>query len=204
MNTNNSIRSKIEKDKKIINIIRSQIEKDEKLSNVHLNCKTDKIEIGDHVLRPYEYDLLLYKFRDEYPDIKFTKITIRDVLTAFAIKNKYKSDNNEGENKHNNLCPWYDKYEIDDKGKILKSLYNIFVLFENDPRFKGKFSFDEDTYSEIYDNKHIDDYYIAEFCLTCERELKFSPNECKLNRVIRILTEKDLYNIIYKNISLNK
>lgn len=203
MNTN-IIRNKIEKDKIITNIIRNKIEKDEKLSNVHLNCKTDKIEIGDHVLRPYEYDLLLYKFRDEYPDIKFTKIAIRDVLTTFAIKNKYKSDNNEAENKHENYCTWYDKYEVDNKGKILKSLYNIFVLFENDPRFKGKFSFDEDTYSEIYDNKHIDDYYIAEFRSICERELKFWPNKCKLNRVIRILTEKDLYNIIYKNISLNK
>ena len=52
------------------NIIRNKIEKDEKLSNVHLNCKTDKIEIGDHVLRPYEYDLLLYKFRDEYKNFK--------------------------------------------------------------------------------------------------------------------------------------
>ena len=198
MNTN-IIRNKIEKDKIITNIIRNKIKKDEKLSNVHLNCKTDKIEISDHVLRPYEYDLLLYKFRDEYPDIKFTKIAIRDVLTAFAIKNKYKP-----EDKHDNLCPWYDKYEVDNKGKILKSLYNIFVLFENDPRFKGKFSFDEDTYSEIYDNKHIDDYYIAEFRSICERELGFWPTKCKLNRVIRILTEKDLYNIIYKNISLNK
>ena len=203
MNTN-IIRNKIEKDKIIISIIRNKIEKDEKLSNVHLNCKTDKIEISDHVLRSYEYDLLLYKFRDEYPNIKFTKIAIMDVLTAFAIKNKFDTENNNSKNKNNNSCPWYDKYEIDDKDKILKSLYNIFVLFENDPRFKGKFSFDEDTYSEIYDNKHIDDYYIAEFCLICENELGFNPNECKLNRVIRILTEKDLYNIIYKNISLNK
>ena len=203
MNTN-IIRNKIEKDKIIISIIRNKIEKDEKLSNVHLNCKTDKIEISDHVLRSYEYDLLLYKFRDEYPNIKFTKIAIMDVLTAFAIKNKFDTENNNSKNKNNNSCPWYDKYEIDGKDKILKSLYNIFVLFENDKRFKGKFSFDEDTYSEIYDNKHIDDYYIAEFRSICERELKFWPNKCKLNRVIRLLTNKDLYNIIYKNISLNK
>ena len=187
------------------NIIRNKIEKDEKLSNVHLNCKTDKIEIGDHVLRPYEYDFLFYNFRDEYPDIKFTRIAIRDVLIAFAIKNKFETENNNSKNKNNNSCHWYDKYEVDDKGKIFKSIYNIFVLFENDPRFKGKFSIDESTGYEKYNNKYIEDYNIADFCRICEKELRFC-NESQINRVIRLLTNKDLYNIIYKNknISLNK
>lgn len=187
------------------NIIRNKIEKDEKLSNVHLNCKTDKIEIGDHVLRPYEYDFLFYNFRDEYPDIKFTRIAIRDVLIAFAIKNKFETENNYSKNKNNNGCTWYDKYEVDNKGKILKSIYNIFVLFENDPRFKGKFSIDESTGYETYNNKYIEDYNIADFCRICEKELRFC-NESQINRVIRLLTNKDLYNIIYKNknINLNK
>ena len=87
----------------------------------------------------------------------------------------------------------------------MKSIYNIFVLFENDPRFKGKFSIDESTGYETYNNKYIEDYNIADFCMICEKELRFC-NESQINRVIRLLTNKDLYNIIYKNknINLNK
>ena len=179
----------------IFKIIKSKIEKDEKLSRVHLNCKKDKIEIGGNELKPRDYNFLLYSFGDEYPYTMFTRIAIRNILTAFAIKNTIETKNNYSKNKNNNSCPWYDKYEVDNKGKILKSIYNIFVLFENDPRFKGKFSINESTGYETYNNKYIEEYNRADFLRICEKELGFS-DELQINQVIQLLANKELYDLI--------
>ena len=173
-----------------IKIIKSIIEKDERLSSIRLNTKTNKIDIGNRKISIIDYDEILDKCKEEWPDTKFTLKTIKDVVTAFAIKNKYKP-----EDKHDNLCPWYDKYEVNEKGKILKTLYNVLVLFENDPRFKGKFSIDESYGVETYNNKWISDYDIAKFMLICEKELGFC-NQSKIDNVIRLLANKELYDLI--------
>ena len=101
-------------------IITSIIEKDERLSTIRLNTKTNKIEIENDIILSCDYDEILDKCKEEYPDTKFTKQTIKDVVALFARENKY-----EPENKHNNSCPWYDKYKVDDKGKILSTYKNI-------------------------------------------------------------------------------
>ena len=171
----------INKEEAIIQIIKD----DERLSTIRLNTKTNKIEIGDENLMSYDYDEILDKCKEEWPDTKFTLKAIKDVVTAFAIKNKYKP-----EDKHENLCPWYDKYEVNEKGKILKTLYNVLVLFENDPRFKGKFSIDESTGYETYNNKFIEDHNISEFRSICEEELGFN-NKHKIKCAIQILSHNN-------------
>ena len=103
------------------------------------------------------------------------------------------------ENKHKNLCPWYDKYQVDDKGKILHTIFNILVLFVNDPRFKGKFSIDESTGYETYNNKFIEDHNISEFRSICEEELGFN-NKHKIKCAIQILAHNnDIVKEILKN-----
>lgn len=174
-------------------IITSIIEKDERLSSIRLNTKTNKIEIGDDNIMSYDYDEILDKCKEEYPDTKFTKQTIKDVVALFARENKYEPENNEPENKHSNLCPWYDKYEVDDKGKILRTLKNIFVFFENDPRFKGKFLYNEFTSYETYNNELIEDYNISDFRLICEEELGFESKD-KIESAIQTLTHKNSFN----------
>ena len=169
------------------------INKDERLSTIRLNTKTNKIEIGDDNIMSYDYDEILDKCKEEYPDTKFTKQTIKDVVYSFARENKYEPEDNEPENKHNNLCPWYDKYEVDDKGKILRTLKNIFVFFENDPRFKGKFLFNEFTSYETYNNELIEDYNISDFRLICEEELGFESKD-KIESAIQTLTHKNSFN----------
>ena len=53
-------------------IITSIIEKDERLNSIRLNTKTNKIEIGDDNIMSYDYDHILDKCNEEWPDIKFT------------------------------------------------------------------------------------------------------------------------------------
>ena len=94
------------------------------------------------------------------------------------------------ENKHKNLCPWYDKYQVDDKGKILHTIYNILVLFVNDPRFKGKFSLgiskvDRSNY-EMFNNRRISEYDISVFRCICEEELGFEDKD-KINCAIKTI-----------------
>ena len=107
------------------------------------------------------------------------------------------------ENKHNNSCPWYDKYKVDDKGKISHTIYNILVLFVNDPRFKGKFSCDtsvvnHSTY-ELFNNRRIGDYTMSIFRCVCEEELGFN-NRNKIKCAIQILAHNnDIVKEILKN-----
>lgn len=47
----------------------------------------------------YDYDEILDKCKEEYPDTKFTKQTIKDVVASFARENKYEPEDNKPENK---------------------------------------------------------------------------------------------------------
>ena len=174
-------------------IITSIIEKDERLSTIRLNTKTNKIEIGDDNIMLLDYDEILEKCKLEWPDIKFTKQVIKEVVSIFARKNKYEPEDNKPENKHSNSCPWYDKYEVDNKGKILSTYKNICIFFENDPRFKGKLLYNEFTGYETYDNELINDRHMAKICNICEQELGFD-NEKKVEKAIKIVTDKNSFN----------
>ena len=110
------------------------------------------------------------------------------------------------ENKHKNLCPWYDKYQVDDKGKILHTIFNILVLFVNDPRFKGKFSIGKIMgYNGVYEyekfnNRNIGYKTISEFRSICEEELGFEDKDY-IKCVIQILAHNnDIVKEIIKNI----
>ena len=174
-------------------IITSIIEKDERLNTIRLNTKTSKIEIGDENLMSYDYDDILDKCKEEYPDTKFKKQTIKDVVASFARENKYEPEDNEPENKHNNSCPWYDKYEVDNKGKILKTLDNVCIFFENDPRFKGKLLYNEFTSYETYNNELIEDHDIIDFRRICEKELGFDLKE-KVESAVKSAAHQNTFN----------
>ena len=82
-------------------IITSIIEKDERLSTIRLNTKTNKIEINGDKITSFDYDEILEKCKLEWPDIKFTKQVIKEVVSSFARENKDEPEDNEQENKHN-------------------------------------------------------------------------------------------------------
>ena len=174
----------INKEEAIIQIIKD----DERLSSIRLNTKTNKIDIGNRKISIIDYDDILDKCKEEYPDTKFTKQLIKVVVDSYADEHKY-----EPENKHNNSCPWYDKYKVDEKGKILSTYENICIFFENDPRFKGKLLYDEFTGYETYDNELINDRHMAKICNICEQELGFD-NEKKVEKAIKIVTDKNSFN----------
>ena len=181
-----------------IQITKSIIEQDERLSTIRLNTKTNNIEIGDENIMSYHYEYILEKFKEKYPMAKITKQHIKDIVYSIARENKY-----EPENKHKKLCTWYDKYEVDNNGKILHTIYNILVLFVNDPRFKGKFScdtsvMDHSTY-ELFNNRRIGEYTMSIFRFVCEKELGFEDKD-KINCAIQILAHNnDIVKEILKN-----
>lgn len=174
----------INKEEAIIQIIKD----DERLSSIRLNTKTNKIDIGNRKISIIDYDEILDKCKEEYPDTKFTKQLIKVVVDSYADEHKY-----EPENKHNNSCPWYDKYKVDDKGKILKTQNNIITLFENDPRFKGKFLYNEFTGYETFNGELIEDHNISEFRSICEEELGFN-NRDYLISALQTVTYKYSFN----------
>ena len=96
------------------------------------------------------------------------------------------------ENKHKNLCPWYDKYQVDDKGKILNTQENVLTFFLNYPKF-GKFSIDESTGYETYNNEIITYKHMAKFYKICKQELGFCSKR-KINIAIKALANNE-YNI---------
>ena len=171
--------------KEIINQI---INENEKFKTIQLNTKTNKIEIDNNEILSCDYDEILDKCKEEYPDTKFTKQTIKDIVTKYARKNKY-----EPIRSFVNACTWYNKYKFDDKGNIKKTLENILILFENDPRFKDKFCYNEFTSYETYENELIRDYNISEFRLICERELGYESKD-KVECTVQYLTHQNSFN----------
>lgn len=102
------------------------------------------------------------------------------------------------ENKHKNLCHWYDKYQVDNKGKILNTQDNVLTFFLNYPKF-GKFSIDESTGYETYNNEIITYRHMAKFYKICKQELGFCSKR-KINIAIKALTNNE-YNISLDDIA---
>lgn len=161
---------------------------DEKFSTIKLNTKTNKIELEGNTILSCDYDDILDKCKAEYPDTKFTKQTVKDIVLKYARENKY-----EPEKVCYNSCEWYNKYEKDENGKILKTLENILILFENDPRFKDKFLYNEFTSYETYNNELIKDYNISEFRFICEKELGYDSKD-KIECAVQFLTHQNSFN----------
>ena len=162
---------------------------DEKFNTIKLNTKTNKIEIEGYSILSCDYDDILEKCKAEYPDTKFTKQTVKDVVLKYAREHKY-----EPENVCYNKCEWYDKYITDDKGKIAKIVDNVVVLFENDPRFKGKLLYNEFTSNETFDGQLIKDNDISTFRLICSKELGFDPKKDVIECAIQIITKENSFN----------
>lgn len=169
-------------------IIYETIKNNEKFNTIKLNTKTNKIEIEDNEILSCDYDDILEKCKEEYPDTKFTKQTIKDIVTRFARENKY-----EPKKSFTSSCSWYNKYNLDDNGNIKKTLENILILFENDLRFKDKFFYNEFTAYETYNDELIRDYNIAEFRMICEKELGYDTKD-KVECVVQFLTHQNSFN----------
>ena len=81
----------------------------------------------------------------------------------------------------------------------MKTLDNVCIFFENDPRFKGKFLYNEFTGYETFNGELIEDHNISEFRSICEEELGFN-NKHKIKCAIQILAHNnDIVKEILKN-----
>jgi len=169
-------------------IIYETIKNNEKFNTIKLNTKTNKVEIESNEILSCDYDDILEKCKEEYPDTKFTKQTIKDIVTRFARENKY-----EPKKSFTSSCSWYSKYNLDDNGNIKKTLENILILFENHPRFKDKFFYNEFTAYETYDDELIRDHNISEFRLICEKELGYESRD-KVECTVNYLTHQNSFN----------
>lgn len=166
------------------------INDDENLKTIRLNTKTNKIELNGENILSIDYDDILEVCKTDSPDTKFTKQIVKEIVFKYAREHKYeppKVVHNE------NVSEWYAKIELDDKGIPKKTLQNVVKFLENYPLYKGKFSFNEFTSYETFDDELIRDYHIPQFRLRCEEELGFESKD-KVEAAIQYLTHENSYN----------
>lgn len=173
---------------KATEIIYETINKNDTFKTICLNTKTNKIEINGEEILSLDYDDILDTCKAEYPDTKFTKQVIKDIVTKYAREHKY-----EPAKPAINYSDWYAKLEIDENGKPLKTLNNVINFFENYPLYKDKFYYNEFTAYEEYNNDLIRDYHISEFRRVCEKEIGIDSKD-KVECAVQCLTHQNTFN----------
>ena len=109
-------------------IIYETLKLNEKFNTIKLNTITGKVELnGDNILS-VDYDDILDECKKEYPDTKFTKQTIKDIVTKYARENKYTPEKNEYH--RSDKSEWYAQLEFDEDDKPKKTLNNIICFFK--------------------------------------------------------------------------
>lgn len=172
-------------------IILEVISNNDRLSTIKLNMKTNKIEIEGESILSFEYDEILEECKKQYPDTKFLKTLVKDVVAKYARDHKY-----EPEKKKKDLLEyndWYNQLDFDDDGNPLKTLGNVITFFQVYPLYKDKFSYNEFMRYENYDNELIRDYHIPEFRLMCEKNLGFDSKD-KVETAIQYVTHQNSFN----------
>lgn len=173
--------------KEIINEIISNY-----FNSISLNTKTNKIELDNEEMLSCDYDNILDKCKNEYPDTKFTKTLIKDIVTKYAREHKYTSE----EEKKKVLNPigkeWKDDLKFNKKGEVERNIINTLLFFNNDISYKDKFSYNDFTKIENYDKKEIQDYMVEYFRLSLENELGYNTKEL-VESCIKILTHNSTY-----------
>lgn len=167
-------------------IILSIIENDDRFKTARLNETTKKIEIEGEDIMNVDYSDLYELCVEKYPDTKFTKSSVRDLLQKYARDNKYKP-------KAKKKSEWYSKLDFDDKEKPIKNLQNAVKFFDNYPEYTGKLAYNEFTQYETYDGELIKDYTINEFRLKMEENLDFDSRD-KVEAAINLLAHRSSFN----------
>lgn len=172
-------------------IIYDIIRNNDNFKTIRLNSNTNKVEInGDNILS-LDYDDILEVCKCDYPDTKFSKQTIKDIVIRYARENKYvpeKQNYIRGEK-----SDWYAQLDFDENDNPKKTLGNIITFLGNYPLYKDKFSYNEFTCYETYDDELIRDFNIPEFRLRCEEEIGFESKD-KVEAAIQYLTHQNSYN----------
>lgn len=172
-------------------IIYEIIESNTKYNSIKFNTVTGKIELNGENILSVDYDDILEDCKSEYPDTKFTKQTIKDIVTKYARENKYTPE--KVEYHRTDKSDWYAQLEFDKDDKPIKSLNNVITFFEQYPFFENKFYYNEFTQYEEYDNDLIKDYHIGEFRSICERELGYETKD-KVECAVQTITHRNSYN----------
>ena len=76
-----------------------------------------KIEIEGEEILSIDYDEILEECKKQYPDTKFTKAIIKDIVIKYAREHKY-----EPKFSTSGMSSWYSILEFDDNGKVIKNL----------------------------------------------------------------------------------
>lgn len=172
-------------------IIYEILKSNEKYNSIKLNSLTGKIELnGDNILS-VDYDDILDDCKKEYPDTKFTKQTIKDIVTKYARENKYTPEKKEYH--RSDKSEWYAQLEFDEDDKPKKTLNNVICFFKNYPIFKNKFYYNEFTQYEEYDDDLIRDFHISQFRSLCEKELGYETKD-KVECAVQYVTHENSFN----------
>ena len=169
-------------------IIIEIINNNEKFKTIQLNTKTNKIELNKEEILSMDYDDIFEECRSQYPDTKFTKAIVKDVITKYAREHKY-----EPKISKTGMSTWFAALEFDSNGNVIKNLNNIIKFLEQHPNFKDKFFFNEFTSYETYKDELIRDYNISEFRVICEKEIGFESKD-KIECAVQYLTHRNSFN----------
>ena len=172
-------------------IIYEILKSNERFNTIKLNSITGKVELENEPILGIDYDDILDECKKEYPDTKFTKQTIKDIVLKYARENKYTPEKKSII--HGEKSDWYAQLEFDDEDKPKRTLNNVIEFFKHYPLFKGKFGFNEFTQYEEYNDEIIKDFNVAQFRSICEKELGYETND-KVECAVKCITHEYSYN----------
>lgn len=155
------------------------IAKDERLKNIKLNTKTNKIELDGENFLGIFYTDILEKARQEWSDTKFTNTLVKQVVELWAREHSYRPEEPEYED-------WYKQLELNEKGLPVKTLNNLITFFSTYPEYVGKFTYNEFTQTENYENKTIQEYMLVEFRSVAEKQLGYDLAEKTTAAVVNV------------------
>ena len=133
------------------------IAKDEHLKTIKLNTKTNKIEMEGYPFLGITYTEIYDLATEKFPDTKFTKTLVKDVVAKWAYDHKYKPSEPE-------LADWYKQIDRNEKGVPEKTLNNLIKFFKYYPEYVDKFTYNglpgAKTYRTITKNGKSETSYI--------------------------------------------
>lgn len=146
------------------------IAKDERLKTIKLNTKTNKIEMEGYPFLGITYTEIYDLATEKFPDTKFTKTLVKDVVAKWAYDHKYKPSEPE-------LADWYKQIDRNEKGVPEKTLNNLINFFKYYPEYVDKFTYNEFTQYANYENQMLEEHMITEFRKVVEKQLGFEAKE---------------------------
>lgn len=95
---------------------------------------------------------------------------------------------------------WTEFLDRDKNGKPVKTLKNVEIWLNGDPRFAGKFNYNEFTRLESYGDEPIKDYNISQWRILCEDALGFNTKDL-IETAVQDLAHKKSFNPFKEAIS---